>query len=59
MRGVKSTNVKAKLLLDLIDDIYRAACDPVQWVPMSEKIQKTIGGHSVNFALENTRNPAF
>ncbi|MGR5322040.1 helix-turn-helix transcriptional regulator [Vibrio alfacsensis] len=59
MRGVKGTNVKAELILDLIENIYSAACDPVQWVPMAERIQKTIGGHSVNFALENTRNPAF
>lgn len=59
MRRVKGTNVKVELILDLIENIYSAACDPVQWVPLAERIQKTIGGHSVNFALENTKNPAF
>lgn len=46
-------------VLGLIEDIYSASCDPLQWVPVAEKIQKLIGGHSVNFALESIRNPAF
>ncbi|MCA2455815.1 MULTISPECIES: helix-turn-helix transcriptional regulator [Vibrio] len=58
MKGGKGKYVKVELL-DLIDGIYDAACDPVQWVPLAERIQNTIGGHSVNFALENTQNPSF
>ncbi len=59
MNGIKGTNVDADLVLDLIDNIYSAASDPFQWVSIAESIQKTIGGHSVNFALENTKHPAF
>lgn len=51
--------VKPELVLELIDDIYSAASDPLQWIPMAEKIQSSIGGHSVNFGLENTQNPSF
>lgn len=50
---------KHEQILALIDDIYSAASDPLQWVPMAEKIQTFIGGHSVNFGLENTQNPSF
>ncbi|MGI9895381.1 helix-turn-helix transcriptional regulator [Vibrio natriegens] len=50
---------KPEQVLSLIDDIYSSACDPFQWIPMAEKIQNAIGGHSVNFGLENTQNPSF
>lgn len=43
----------------LLDDIYSAASDPLQWIPMAEKIQSSVGGHSVNFCLEDTRKPEF
>ncbi|WP_372378218.1 helix-turn-helix transcriptional regulator [Vibrio natriegens] len=51
--------VKPEQVLELIDDIYSAASDPVQWIPMAEKIQSSVGGHSVNFCLEDTRKPEF
>lgn len=51
--------VKPEQVLELIEDIYSAASDPLQWIPMAEKIQSSVGGHSVNFCLEDTRNPEF
>lgn len=50
---------KTDQTLKLIDSIYSAACDSAQWASVAEQIQSSIGGHSVNLALEDTRNPNF
>ncbi|RDE19458.1 LuxR family transcriptional regulator [Motiliproteus coralliicola] len=44
-------------MLGLIDAIYSSASDPLSWPDTANRIQQAIGGHSVNFALENTREP--
>ncbi len=41
-------------LSNLIDRIYAAALDSECWRQVSEEIQKSIGGHSVNFVIEDT-----
>lgn len=51
--------VKSEQILALIDVIYSAASEPLQWVPVAEKVQSIIGGHSVNFCLEGTQHPEF
>lgn len=56
---MKGSIAKPEHVLGLIDDIYSAACDASQWISMAEKIQNTVGGHSVNFGLENTKSPSF
>lgn len=50
---------KSDQVLGLIDSIYSAACAPDQWVPMVEDIQSVIGGHSVNFVVEDSHNTNF
>ncbi|WP_445396887.1 helix-turn-helix transcriptional regulator [Zobellella sp. An-6] len=40
-------------LLLLIDAIYAAAADPALWPSVAGKIQRAIGGHSVNLVLED------
>lgn len=46
-------------ILNLVDKIYGAACEPEQWSAVAEQIQSAVGGHSVNIALEDTKNPNF
>ncbi|GAA3539008.1 helix-turn-helix transcriptional regulator [Zobellella aerophila] len=41
------------ILLTLIDAIYAAAADPALWPSVASKIQRAIGGHSVNLVLED------
>ncbi|MEZ9918693.1 helix-turn-helix transcriptional regulator [Vibrio breoganii] len=50
---------KTTKILELIDTIYEGACDPNQWPNIALAIQKSIGGHSVNLALEDKTNPHF
>ncbi|ROV61727.1 LuxR family transcriptional regulator [Vibrio ponticus] len=50
---------KTTKILGLIDTIYEGACDPNQWPNIALTIQKSIGGHSVNLALEDKTNPHF
>ncbi|MEX3070742.1 helix-turn-helix transcriptional regulator [Vibrio alginolyticus] len=41
-------------LSKLIDNIYDAALNSESWATVSLEIQKYIGGHTVNFAIEDT-----
>lgn len=42
-------------LSSLIDQIYAAALNTESWGNVSQAIQKVIGGHTVNFVIENTK----
>lgn len=46
-------------LLPLIDAIYAAAADPSLWPQVARRIQRAIGGHSVNLGIEDIQNPNF
>jgi DNA-binding CsgD family transcriptional regulator len=47
--------VKPEQLSNLIDRIYTAALDSESWAQVSLDIQNHIGGHSVNFVIEDTK----
>lgn len=46
-------------LSHLIDQIYTAALDSESWSQVSVQIQQAIGGHSVNFVIEDTKAKRF
>ncbi|HCH5602703.1 TPA: hypothetical protein NKZ56_002168 [Vibrio parahaemolyticus] len=56
---VRGLVMKPEQLSSLIDLIYSAALDMECWGLVSEEIQKSIGGHSVNFTIEDTKRKCF
>lgn len=51
--------MKPERLSSLIDRIYAAALDSESWGQVSLNIQQYIGGHTVNFVIEDTKSERF